>query len=54
MAGFEEDMGDRIVSEIAVSRAWTDWDTIAEAIEDLTRQGALCVLVQEGDAEAVL
>ena len=38
-------MGDRVVSEIAVSGAWADYGMIAEAIEDLTPQGALCVLV---------
>ena len=27
---------------------------ITEAIEDLTARGALCVLVQEGDAKVVL
>ena len=46
-----DDTGDRIVSEIAVSGAWADCGMITEAIEDLTTQETLCVLIQEVDAE---
>ena len=39
--GFVDDMGDRIVSDVTVSRVWADCNMITKAIEDLTAQGAL-------------
>ena len=53
LGGFE-DMGDRLVSALTVSSRWPDCGVIAKAIADFTTQGALCVLVKEGDAKAVL
>ena len=37
-----------------LSRTWADGSVITEAIEDLAARGALCVLVEEGDAKAIL
>ena len=43
-----EDMGDRIVSAVTVFGAWADCGVIAEATEDLTTHGALCVVRRNG------
>ena len=53
LGGFVEDMGGRNVSEIAISGAWADCSMVAEAIENLPTQGAVCVLVHGRDAKDV-
>ena len=42
LGGFVEDIGDRNVSAVTVSSTWADCGVVAEAIEDLTAQRALC------------
>ena len=45
LGGFAEDMGDRMVSAVTVPSARADCGVVAEMIEDLAEQEALCVLV---------
>ena len=52
--GFEEDVGNRIVSSVATTGTWEDRGVITKAIQNLAAHGALCVLVEERDAKAIL
>ena len=45
LGGFVDDAGHRIVSAVTVPGAWVDCGVVAETIEDLATQEALCVLV---------
>ena len=49
-----EDMCDRIMSEVADSRARADRGMITKATEDLTTQGQCESLSKEGHAESIL
>ena len=41
LGGFVEEMCDRIMSEVAISRAWADCGVVTEAIEHLTTRGTV-------------
>ena len=50
LGGLREEVGNRIVSAFTVSSTWTECGVITNATEDFAAQGALCALVEEGDA----